>query len=103
MLKNQTVKINLGNDKFLVVSIDTYDNQKVELDDVSLWITDTKNNFIQDIVTVTPVRKFNNKNMTLETDNSKNSSMFYSLSIPKLTKLSLCYQPTKLRGCSESS
>ena len=77
MLKNQTIKINLGNDKFLVVSIDTYDNQKVELDDVSLWIADSKNNFIQDIVTVTPVRKFNNKNMTLETDNSKLSVLVW--------------------------
>ena len=77
MLKNQTIKINLGNDKFLIVSIDTYDNQKVELDDVSLWIADSKNNFIQDIVTVTPVHKFNNKNMTLETDNSKLSVLVW--------------------------
>ena len=39
----------------------------------------------------------------LETNNSKNSSMFYSLSIPRLMKLSLHKQPTKLRGGSESN
>ena len=77
MLKNQTIKINLGNDKVVIVSIDTYDNKEVALDDVSIWMADSKDNFIQDIVTVSPVRKFNNKNMTLETDNSKLSVLVW--------------------------